>query len=46
MAKMFNVSFESFYQLWEDSRDPYDCGDFTAQEYWLKLAAQTQYFAR
>ncbi len=41
MAKMFNVSFESFYQLWEDSRGPYDCGDFTAQEYWLKLAAQT-----
>jgi putative hydrolase of the HAD superfamily len=41
MAEMFNVSFESFYQLWEESRGPYDCGDLTAEEYWLKLAAQT-----
>ncbi len=41
MAKMFNVSFESFYQLWEDSRGTYDRGDFTAEEYWLKLAVQT-----
>jgi len=41
MAEMFNVSFESFYHLWEDSRGPYDRGDFTAEEYWLKLAAQT-----
>ena len=41
MAEMFNVSFESFYQLWEESRGPYDCGDLTAEEYWLNLAQQT-----
>ncbi len=41
MANMFNVSVESFYRLWEDSRGPYDRGDFTAEEYWLTLAAQT-----
>jgi putative hydrolase of the HAD superfamily len=41
MAEMFNVSFESFCELWEASRGPYDRGDFTAEEYWLKLAAQT-----
>jgi putative hydrolase of the HAD superfamily len=41
MAEMFNVSLESFYQLWESSRGPYDRGDLTADEYWLKLAAQT-----
>jgi putative hydrolase of the HAD superfamily len=41
MAKMFNVSFEFFYELWEASRGPYDCGDLAAEEYWLKLAAET-----
>jgi len=41
MAEMFDVSFELFYELWEASRGPYDRGDFTAEEYWLKLAAQT-----
>jgi putative hydrolase of the HAD superfamily len=41
MAEMFNMSFDSFYELWEASRGPYDRGDFTAEEYWLKLAAQT-----
>jgi putative hydrolase of the HAD superfamily len=41
MAEMFNVSFESFYELWEASRGPYDRGDLTAKEYWLKLAAET-----
>jgi len=41
MAEMFNVSFELFYKLWEAGRDPYDRGDLTAEEYWLKLAAQT-----
>lgn len=41
MAKMFDVDFESFYRLWEDSRGPYDRGDFTAEEYWLNLASQT-----
>jgi putative hydrolase of the HAD superfamily len=40
MAEMFNVSFESFCELWEASRGPYDRGDFTAEEYWLRLAAQ------
>lgn len=41
MAGMFNVSFETFYQLWEGSRGPYDRGDVTAEQYWLKLAEQT-----
>jgi putative hydrolase of the HAD superfamily len=41
LAEMFNVSFDLFYELWEDSRGPYDRGDLTADEYWLKLAAQT-----
>jgi putative hydrolase of the HAD superfamily len=41
MADMFSVGFESFYKLWETSRDTYDRGDITAEEYWLTLAAQT-----
>jgi putative hydrolase of the HAD superfamily len=41
MAEMFNVSFELFYELWEASRDAYDRGDLTAEEYWMKLAAET-----
>jgi putative hydrolase of the HAD superfamily len=41
MAKMFNVDFESFYKLWEASRGSYDRDDFTAEEYWLKMAAKT-----
>jgi putative hydrolase of the HAD superfamily len=41
MAEMFNLSVELFYELWESSRGPYDRGDFSAEEYWLKLAAQT-----
>jgi putative hydrolase of the HAD superfamily len=41
LAEMFNASFESFYELWEASRGPYDRGDLTAEAYWLKLAAQT-----
>jgi putative hydrolase of the HAD superfamily len=40
MAKMFHMSFEVFYPLWESSRDIYDRGDLTPEEYWLKLAAQ------
>jgi len=42
MAGMFDVSFELFYTLWEASRGPYDRGDFSAEEYWLKMAAETQ----
>ena len=42
MAEMFHVSFESFYELWEASRDVYDRGDLTAEEYWLQLAEQTK----
>src|SRR5258706_12826851 len=42
MAQVFNVSFELFYQLWESSRDLYDRGDISAEEYWLKLAARTK----
>jgi len=41
MAEMFNVSFKLFYELWEASRGEYDRGDLTAEEYWLKLAAET-----
>jgi putative hydrolase of the HAD superfamily len=41
MAKMFNVSYKLFYELWETSRGEYDRGDLTAEEYWLKLAAET-----
>ena len=41
MAEMFNVSFKVFYELWEASRGPYDRGDLTAEQYWLKLAAQS-----
>jgi putative hydrolase of the HAD superfamily len=41
MAKILNVPFELFYEFWEASRGPYDRGDLTAEEYWLKLAAQT-----
>ena len=41
LAEMFNVSFETFYELWEASRGPYDRSDLTADEYWLKVAAQT-----
>jgi putative hydrolase of the HAD superfamily len=41
MAKILNSSFEAFYTLWQNTRDPYDRGDFTAEEYWLKLASQT-----
>jgi putative hydrolase of the HAD superfamily len=40
MAKILNSSFETFYTLWQNTRDPYDRGDFTPGEYWLKLAAQ------
>jgi len=40
MAEIFNVSAETFFTLWEDTRGPYDRGDLTAEEYWLKLAAQ------
>jgi putative hydrolase of the HAD superfamily len=42
IVDMFGVDFDSFYKLWEASRDTYDRGDVTAEEYWLKLAAQTK----
>ena len=41
MAQIFNVGFELFYQLWESSRDLYDRGDISAEEYWQKLASKT-----
>jgi putative hydrolase of the HAD superfamily len=41
MAEMFNVPFESFYKLWEDTRDVYDRGDLTAEQYWMHLASRT-----
>jgi putative hydrolase of the HAD superfamily len=40
MAKMFNVSFDTFLKLWENTRDAYDRGDVTPEEYWLGLAAK------
>ncbi len=40
MANILNSSFETFYTSWQTTRDPYDCGDLTPEEYWLKLAAQ------
>jgi putative hydrolase of the HAD superfamily len=40
MAGVLNMGFEPFYALWEASRDPYDRGDLTAEEYWLSLAKQ------
>lgn len=41
MAEMFNVPFESFYKLWEGTRDVYDRGDLTAEQYWMLLASRT-----
>lgn len=41
MGEMFNLSSEPFVELWEATRGAYDRGDLTAEEYWLKLAAQT-----
>jgi putative hydrolase of the HAD superfamily len=41
MAEMFHLDFDSFYKLWEGSRNIYDRGDITAEEYWLRLAAKT-----
>jgi putative hydrolase of the HAD superfamily len=41
MGEMFNVGPDAFYELWETSRGPYDRGDVSAEEYWLKMAAQT-----
>jgi putative hydrolase of the HAD superfamily len=40
MADIFKIDFRSFYKLWEGSRNIYDRGDITAEEYWLRLAAQ------
>jgi len=40
MAEVLNVGFPLFYKLWEASRGAYDRSDFTAEEYWLKLAEQ------
>jgi putative hydrolase of the HAD superfamily len=41
MAEMFNLSFEEFFKLWESTRDIYDRGDVTPEQYWRKLAAQS-----
>jgi putative hydrolase of the HAD superfamily len=41
MAQVFRVSFESFYRLWETSRDLYDRGSLSAEEYWRNLATKT-----
>ena len=39
MGQVFGLNFELFHRLWESSRDVYDRGDISAEEYWLKLAA-------
>ncbi len=41
MARMFNVPFDTFFKLWETTRDSYDRGDVTPEEYWLSLAEKT-----
>ena len=41
MAAHFDATFDVFYRLWETSRNLYDRGDVSAEEYWLKLATQT-----
>src|SRR5882672_5589110 len=41
MAQVFRVGFESFYPLWETSRDLYDRGDLSAEAYWQSLAVKT-----
>jgi putative hydrolase of the HAD superfamily len=40
MAKVFNISFEVFFHLWESTRNAYDRGDITAEQYWLDLAVR------
>ena len=42
LAKIFNVSFDVFRKLWETTRDVYDRGDLSPQEYWLMLAAKSK----
>jgi len=41
MAEMFNLGLDTFLELWEGSRGPYDRGDLTGEQYWLSMAAQT-----
>src|SRR5277367_2274156 len=41
LAKMFNVSFDVFRNLWETTRDTYDRGDLSPQEYWRMVAAKS-----
>ncbi len=41
LANIFNVSFDVFRKLWETTRDTYDRGDLSPQEYWLMLAAKS-----
>lgn len=41
MAEILHVGVEKICQLWDASRDPYDRGDITGEQYWLNLAAQT-----
>lgn len=42
MAEVLDLETEAFRQLWRATRGPYDRGDVTAQEYWLKLAIETK----
>jgi len=41
MAEIFHVSFEEFFKVWDATRDIYDRGDVTPEQYWRKFAAQS-----
>jgi putative hydrolase of the HAD superfamily len=40
LAEIFDVPVEQFFKLWEATRDVYDRGDLSPQEYWRKMAAE------
>jgi len=40
MSEVLDVDLDFFYGIWEASRGAYDRSDFTAKEYWSRLAAQ------
>ena len=41
LAEKFDVSSDAFRELWETTRDPYDRGDLTPEQYWLQLAERS-----
>ena len=40
MAEILAVPVEIFFKQWETTRDVYDRGDLSPQEYWRKMAAE------